>query len=286
MITIRRLCDCTLQDVILAWNEGFEGYFVKMNFSLEQFLKRLVHEELSAKHSILLYDGDTPVGIVLNGMREIDGKKLAWNGGTGIAPAYRNKGLGRLAIAECIRIYEEEGVESATLEAIAENHPAIGLYEKMGYKTIGRLMNYSCSKSIGLPARSAAYRTEVRSPAELSRLPFFHENRPWQTQRRSIQNGEAIVLIDEVGKECAYAIYQKGWQENGDLQAIYLYQAELCSSPKPEMAEALLQAVFGASPVSSYVINLPLKEDGWDSTLKEMGFKETVGQVWMEYSLK
>ena len=136
MITIRRLCDCTLQDVILAWNEGFEGYFVKMNFSLEQFLKRLVHEELSAEHSILLYDGDTPVGIVLNGMREIDGKKLAWNGGTGIAPAYRNKGLGRLAIAECIRIYEEEGVESATLEAIAENHPAIGLYEKMGYKTI------------------------------------------------------------------------------------------------------------------------------------------------------
>ena len=286
MITIRRLCDCTLQDVILAWNEGFEGYFVKMNFSIEQFLKRLVQEELSAEHSILLYDGDTPVGIVLNGIREIDGKKQAWNGGTGIAPAYRNKGLGRLAIAECIRIYEQEGAERATLEAIAENHPAIRLYEKMGYQTIGRLMNYACSKPIGLPARSTTYRTEVRSPAELGRLPFFHENRPWQTQRRSIQNGEAIVLIEREGKECAYAIFQKRWQEDGELEAVYLYQAGLCSSPKPEMAQALLQAVFGKKPVSSYVINLPLKEDGWDSALKEMGFKETVGQVWMEYSLK
>ncbi len=285
MIAIKRLCDCPLQDVILAWNEGFEGYFIKMNFSVGQLMKRMVEEELSAEHSIILYDGKRPIGIVLNGIREADGMKRAWNGGTGIAPAYRKKGLGRLAITECIRIYEQENVVSATLEAIEENHPAIHLYEKMGYKQIGRLMNYACHHPIEWPAAPSSYRAEVRSPAELGKLAFFREDIPWQTQRRSIQGAEGIALIDKEGKECAYAIFQKRWQENGEVQAIYLFQARISLPPNPEMAKVLLNAVFGTNAGSSYVVNLPLREDRLDETLKEMGFEETVGQVWMEYSV-
>ncbi|WP_455660650.1 hypothetical protein [Pradoshia sp.] len=64
-----------------------------------------------------------------------------------------------------------------------------------------------------------------------------------------------------------------------------IFQARLSLPPKPEMAKALLNAVFGANAGSSYVVNLPLREDRLDETLKEMGFEETVGQVWMEYSV-
>ena len=282
MVTIKRLKDCTLQDILSAWNRGFEGYFVQMEFSYEQFIKRMAQEELSAEHSILLYDGRMPVGIVLNGIREVHGEKQAWNGGTGIAPEYRGRGLGRLAIAECLRIYEQEGVKKATLEAIQDNHSAIHLYEKMRYKLVGRLMNYVCKNPILLKDTSSSYRAEFRAPAEIARLSFYDEHIPWQTQRKSIPNGEGLVMIDESGKECAYAIFQREWQEDGRLPAVYLYQLRIDAEAKLEAAKVLLESVMQLKASSLYVVNLPLGNDVMVEALKEIGFEETIGQVWME----
>lgn len=45
------------------------------------------------ENSLAIYVDGEPAGFVMNGVRDVDGKKLAWNGGTGIAPVFRGQVL-------------------------------------------------------------------------------------------------------------------------------------------------------------------------------------------------
>ncbi len=39
---IKTVAQCTLDEVLKAWNKGFEGYFIEINMTAEMFLQRLV----------------------------------------------------------------------------------------------------------------------------------------------------------------------------------------------------------------------------------------------------
>ncbi|WP_405079770.1 GNAT family N-acetyltransferase [Paenibacillus chitinolyticus] len=140
MIAIRKLSECTLDQAVQVWNEGFFGYFVDMTTNPGAYMTRQAYEQLSPQHSIVAFDGEQPVGFVLNGIRMAGGGKISWNGGTGIIPAYRGRGVGRKLIEASLDIYREEGVDTATIEAIAGNAPAIALYESVGYVTRDTLL--------------------------------------------------------------------------------------------------------------------------------------------------
>ncbi len=137
---IKKLSQCTLDEALKAWNDGFEGYFVPIQLNAEAFLNRLVGEGLSPNHSIVAFDENRPVGIVLNGFRIVNGKKISWNGGTGVATDYRGKGVSRALMEETLAIYKQENVDIATLEVIKENERAIKLYEKYGYEISDHLL--------------------------------------------------------------------------------------------------------------------------------------------------
>ncbi len=125
-----------MEEATEAWNKGFEGYALNQEMSVEKFIYRLHTEELSPTLSFIAYDQKEPVGIVLNGFRKVDGKMIAWNGGTGVFASYRGKGIGKLLIHHALEIYQQEGANIATLEALIDNYPAIKLYESQGYKMV------------------------------------------------------------------------------------------------------------------------------------------------------
>jgi hypothetical protein len=60
-----------------AWNKGFEGYYFDMATTPEAFKKRGEQEGLSPDLSVVAFESGKPVGIVRNGLREINGKKVA-----------------------------------------------------------------------------------------------------------------------------------------------------------------------------------------------------------------
>ena len=79
MITCKRLSQCTLQDALIAWNKGFEGYDFDMTLTLEAFLNRLVFENLSPALSIVAFDGTDEVTIQIE-MNGEDTRKLEKSG--------------------------------------------------------------------------------------------------------------------------------------------------------------------------------------------------------------
>ncbi len=56
--------------------------------------------------------------------------------------AHRQKGLAKKLFGEVIRLAKEEGVKFFTLEVRSDNHPAIKLYEALGFERVGLRKNY------------------------------------------------------------------------------------------------------------------------------------------------
>lgn len=278
-LIFKKLTECTIQDTVKAWNQGFEGYFVQMEMTPELFFNRLVNEGLSLKHSIVAFDGEEPVAIVLNGFRVVDGNKIVWNGGTGIATEYRGKGASNLLMEEVLRVYSEEGVEVATLEAIKENERAIRLYERFGYEITDSLVYLSSTlvlKNI-IPISSISIR-----PEQLPTFPFYKENVPWQCQWQSVKSGEAQIYFDSNQKPLGYALFKRAWNQDGQLEKVFLYQLELFKDIQEETIKSIFTSISGEyhKPVSLMTINASLTNPVLP-LLFGLGFEKKMEQVQM-----
>ncbi|WP_413300431.1 GNAT family N-acetyltransferase [Bacillus sp. 1P10SD] len=282
-IQIKRLTECTIQEIITAWNRGFEGYFVKLEMTPELFFNRLVNEGLSLPHSIVAFDGEEPVAIVMNGFREINGKKTAWNGGTGIAPEYRGNGVSTLLMEEILKIYAEEGCEVATLEAIKENERAIRLYARFGYEVTDSLV-YLAGTLEG--KNNSHLQSEFIRPEKLPTYSFYKQNVPWQCQWQSVKAGEAQIYFDDKRNPVGYSLFKRVWNQEGQLEKVFLFQVELLG----EVTDETVQAVFSAitehqiHPISYMTVNAS-QSNPVIQYLLEQGFKKTTEQVQMVKTL-
>ncbi|MDQ0167741.1 GNAT family N-acetyltransferase [Bacillus horti] len=290
---MKRLTECTLAESVQAWNEGFEGYYFNATTSAEAFIQRMMQEDLSPDYSIVAFKEGKPVGIVLHGIRDVKEHKLAWNGGTGVATEVRKMGVGRLLMEESLKVLQEAGVTLATLEAISENHKAIGLYEKMGYQVIDQLehlgLNGSQSNKSFAELENKDFSVQHTLPQLVGNLSFYKDTNPWQTQWPNTKNGEAIIVRDTEGKqELGYAFYRRVFNKQGEHTKTILNQCE----PHPGLAEAeaekviksMLSDVFGAfsENIDRVIPNLPLEQSKLTyKVLTELGFTTKAKQVFM-----
>lgn len=288
MIHIKRLSECTLTDAVIAWNKGFEGYFFDMTTTVEQFTRRMVLEGLSPTISVIAYDRNRPVGLILNGIRLINGKKVAWNGGTGVDPEYRGKGVSKKLIEAALAIYEEENVDIATLEAVKGNKKAISLYEKYGYKTVDELVHLQHKGELSKDAflsKNNSFTYIKGIPIDVSHVPFYQELIPWQTQWNSVRDGESILALDENETIVGYVIFKRVFTDEGVLQTIVLLQceAEPSHDHSEDIVSNLLQIVYGPSALNIVrtAANISLTNKLLQSRLKHEGFIVKAEQVFM-----
>ncbi len=59
-----------------------------------------------------------------------------------IAPNYRHKHIATRLLQEMEKLLKEKSITECHLEVREDNNPAIKLYQKMGYQTIGKLEKY------------------------------------------------------------------------------------------------------------------------------------------------
>jgi ribosomal protein S18 acetylase RimI-like enzyme len=87
------------------------------------------------------------IGFCLNAVGAWLGKTTAYDGGTGIVPAYRGRGIGK----ELFTFVEGElrgaGVAQYLLEVLTSNVPAATLYRKLGFIETRRLAVFRSQKS-------------------------------------------------------------------------------------------------------------------------------------------
>jgi len=59
-----------------------------------------------------------------------------------IAPAYRRKGIAQKLLQQIETIFKERGIKECSLEVREGNVAASNLYQKLGYKKVGKLAKY------------------------------------------------------------------------------------------------------------------------------------------------
>lgn len=288
MLEIKRLAECTLEQGVQAWNTGFEGYYFDATTTVENFVNRLVLEGLSPRLSIIAFKDNQPVGIVKNGVRTFTGKKIAWNGGTGVASAYRKHGIGKALMEATLTIYKEEGIHFATLEAISENQKAISLYEKIGYETVDQLEYLQLKGSLKDYSSDIHenYLFSLALPQQVGYLPFYKGLNPWQTGWQSARDGEAIIVKDDDGSEIGYAYYRRTLDSDGNHEKTVLFQCEAHPNRKDaeQIVQFMLSQIFGSfsDTITRIVPNVPVNRSQLTySILKEIGFDPFVKQVFM-----
>lgn len=289
MIEFKRLSEVSLGEATAIWNKGFEDYEVKINHTIDSFTYRLGAEELSSEYSLVAYVEGEPAGIVLNGIRDIRGTKVSWNGGTAVAKEFRGTGVGRKMIEKSIELYKHIEVEVAMLEALSGNKKAIALYEKMGYEIVDRLHFLKFEGPFKQYTNKKQYQFRKALAQEAAFLPMVNKIIPWQTQWQSLRKDGELLVISESGVDVGYVLYKKIYDHEGNLKNIVLYQAgvnESNSNPE-EVINFGLNEVFsmGDGSCVRMTFNLPSKNKIVYDCIKELGFIPFNEQVFMKKNM-
>ena len=285
MYEIKRLHTCSFQTAHEAWNAGFKGYFVDLTLPLDRFLQRLSYENISLEHSLIAFEQNRPVGFLLNAFRINRDKKIAWNGGTGVAPDMRGKGVGKALVAAAIDVYKNESVDIALLEAIQDNDSAIALYKNNGYQVFDELTNLQTEAPTKFTSNPLSYVVEEVHPAIAGSLDFYYERSAWQTQWQSLAStcGEAVIVRDDNGAPVAYALFRKKFDEQGKLLTISLCQCELAGerNDKDAIVSVILDTVFPAGNYRRITYNFRKSNRLVIDKLLDAGFNTYIEQVHM-----
>jgi GNAT superfamily N-acetyltransferase len=285
-VLIKQLIECSLNDILNAWNNGFQGYDVNVSMNMKQFLSRMDIQNLSPEHSFIAFDEQKPIGIVLNGLRKTKaGKIMAWNGGTAVAPEYRHQGIGRMLIEASIAMYKKENVHVATLEALSQNKKAIQLYEKMGYQIVDELLLLEKKEVKAYCINEkllSTYSTETNLAEELAAVHFYPDIVPWQTDFRSVKNGE-VLFIYQNHSLLGYVLFKRSCNELGKVEDVTIFQ---CETADVEDKQDIIDFAFyvltkNYKGANFKIINLPKSNDHFVSTLENADFHLFAKQVFM-----
>lgn len=293
MDKITPLSECTFDQAVQVWNSGFEGYFANITLTTDQFMKRLVTQGLSPDLSIVAWKNGKPIGCVLNGIRTISGKRVAWNGGTAVVPEYRRTGVGRRMMDACLDVYRGFNVDVAYLEALVDNGPAIALYEQCGYHIVDSM---TCLVRTGpLPAKSFHSHADtgymkIGPPSQVLTLPFYTPFATWQNQWQSVAGGQSIILFDPNHMPVAYALFKHAEGHDGTTESITLNQCEVAtdSSNQREVVRQLLSEVFvkDEADFRRIAFNIPTSNSELIDILVSAGFTPFADQVSMMRFMK
>jgi ribosomal protein S18 acetylase RimI-like enzyme len=285
LVEIKKLSDCPLKDGVEAYNRGFEGYFYNQKKDIESFAKRFGLEGLSPEYSVVAYDEGRPAGIVLSGIKTINGEIVAWNGGTGVAKELRGKGVGKQLMEAAFEIYRENSVRFATLEAIARNEAAIKLYKGLGYDVKKRLKFLQLNEEITaevFDGGGSSYLAEYVSPEELTAIDFYQHQAPWQNQ--NLHDASAIVLRDDENQIAGYSLTKRMYND-GKIASVGLLQLEAAVGrmDRVDVIKSLLKHSFVPldHAFQRTTVNTPEDQDQLLRVLEECGFKQWEEQVWM-----
>lgn len=232
---------------------------------------------------------------MLNGIRNNGGKRVAWNGGTGVSPEVRGQGVGNFLVEAALDLYAEEGVEMATLEALSTNNAAIALYQKCGYEIIDRLMflehRGALPQGLSTTGDTDSHSIRFVPPASVASLGFYEAAVPWQAQWQSLtlNNGWGLIVSEASGEDVGYALYKKIFEQDGQISSITLYQC--VAAPGKHDAETILaralQEVFAPLDVGCRRLthNLSKSNKSVCRILEESGFTIFIEQVHMAQTL-
>ncbi len=285
-----RLNTCTFDEALSLFNRGFSGYYSDMTRNMEQLLASFAGNSIKPALSVVAFVGDDPAGFVFLATKTVDGTKWAWNGGTGVAPEYRGKGIAKALMREAQQVIAVEDVDCAILEVVCRNEHAIAAYESGGFHKIDQITGMThkgalSEQHIPVPDSAWGLQAEFGRASAAAELDFYREKVAWECMWHNMKHGEALIVRDPFGEAAAYALFSRVLDKQGNVESIVLYQCE--AEPGREDREVLfafaLRHVYGPldRACSRSTSNLSMANPEVIGMLQAAGFETSYEQYLM-----
>ena len=131
---VRTLEGVAGEELLDCFNEAFSDYAVNVAMDLPGLRKHLVRNGYDPSISTGAWIDGRLAGFVLNGCRKWGDGLAAYDLGTGALPSARGQGVMSALASKAKDLMRSKGLARWVLEVLCDNHKAVRLYEKQGFK--------------------------------------------------------------------------------------------------------------------------------------------------------
>lgn len=160
--------------------EAFADYHVDMSYmTRERSWLRNIKSGVHYDCSVGAYDGNRMIGVTFVGLDDWQGRKAAFDAGTGIIPGFRGQGIAKAMFEFIQPRLEERGIRRFLLEVLQPNIAAINAYTKTGFKITREFACYDLLPGSFVADNLASGDFEVRV-IDRSKVQDFKMLADWQ----------------------------------------------------------------------------------------------------------
>lgn len=273
MVVTDTLERVSLPELTRAYNLGFSDYRLAVAITEEKLQSTNIRYGYNRECSVGLFDDNTLVGFVINGLR--DG--YAYDSGTAIIPGYRGRGYARLLLEKALSLMNSQGVHTWVLEVLSDNTKAINLYKSIGFTQQRGLNCYQVEASLFKEKE-----TELKLTKDATiPIPQGDCLPSWQNTEQSIIAGgvpvwNIMVKQEKVGTLC----YENS---SGSIAQLYIQEEE---RHKGYAREAIIEAAKLCKTDQLRFINIDEQYAALNTLLHTMGFQCFAKQLEMTNTLR
>jgi ribosomal protein S18 acetylase RimI-like enzyme len=135
MIEIKPLSEISFDELFETHAKAFKDY--PFQWSRDALAKTVWRRGYVPSLSFGAFDDSKLVSFTLNGVGDFNGRKSAYDTGTGTVAEYRGKGLASQIFAHSVPYLKAEGISQYILEVLEDNQKAFSVYRQQGF-TVSR----------------------------------------------------------------------------------------------------------------------------------------------------
>lgn len=199
-MTIKSLENCPFDTLFEAFSAAFSDY--NRQWDAAQLRAMLTRRGFDPALSFAAYDDTGRIAaFTLNGIGSFNGRRTAYDTGTGTRQAYRGRGLAAEIFRHALPRLARCGIRQYLLEVLQENKAAVSVYRGLGFE-VSREFDYfvrpnSEITGCDLPRTSPFRLVPTAAVPDGELLPFGDFRPSWQNSADSIRRaGKEMVGYD------------------------------------------------------------------------------------------
>ena len=211
-----RFLDESYFEILLEkFGEAFSDYARPFELDLVRFRNHINLNAVDLSRSVGCFEEGKMVGFSLNGFGKWNGKETVYDAGTGVIPDRRRLGASEGMFNFMVPVFKAAGIEQYLLEVITHNHPAVNLYQKLGFTIQRELLFMEASAELDPTIRpNPDIEVHRLAPADLRHLSSMWGAHPsWQNSNEAIERSNHLksIIGAYIDNECAgYIVFSRG----------------------------------------------------------------------------